>query len=960
MDSARYRRLKEIVFEAADKSTEERRDFLEKACGGDEELRREAERLLREEDPVETGHLLVTPATDAARDVDPAAAVGSRVGPYLIQRVIGSGGMGTVYEAVQDNPRRVVALKVLRAGIASRIALRRFTYETQILAQLRHPAIAPIYEAGTHRRGDVEVPYFAMELVSGAERITAYCRKRRLDTRERLRLFLQACDAVHYGHQKGVIHRDLKPDNLLVDSHGQVRLIDFGIARALDQPGGDTFQTDAGQILGTLEYMSPEQADADGQDIDTRSDVYSLGVLLYEILTGELPYQVQGLGVYESLRVIHEQAPAKPTLEGRPLDRDLELIVLTALEKDRSRRYPSVLDLRRDIESWLEGSPVTARAPSLSYQVRLFARRHKALVTSLASIFVISLIASILIGLLYLDARQARDDAERERGKAERERTAADEARLAAEDARRAESEQRELVEQERDRAVAAEKESSRKRLEAEQVTEFLYDMLSSVDPTYARGEEPTVRSVLDDAAGRLDDSFPDLPLVRASLHEVLSRTYRGLGRYPEHAAHIRRTWEIRSQELGPDVFDTLVALDSLGVAEMNLGRLHEAEKTIRRAASGLERVQGPTDASTLGAKNNLANALARQGRWDEAETLAIEVTDTCLMSLGEEHEITRGAFNTLASIHYQRGRLVEAERIYRRQVELQERIDGPDDPQSISLLNNLAVTIKRQGKLDEAEPLYRQLRERAERVWGAGHPLTVLMTNNLALFLQDRGEVDEVEKLLRKATEDCEKSLSPSHGTTLEVMNNLAYFLDRQKRYDEADPIHRRLVEIRRQEFGDAHDGTFVAVRNYAEHLRLSGDSDAALELVRDLFHSRAALLGDDAPDTASVQLLLASILKQEGQLEEAEGLYRSGVEVLTAKTPTTWETQQARSRFGALLIQLRHFEEAEQQLLAAQEGLVALVGPKHASSRQAIDNLIALYEIWGKNEEADRWRGK
>ena len=335
-------------------------------------------------------------ASTAAASEHAPARIPEQIGHYRIKRIIAAGGMGVVYEAIQEHPRRTVALKIVKQGIASRSALRRFEYESQILARLRHPGIAQVYEAGMHDDGSGGVPFFAMEYIPAARDLIDYARSKDLTVRQRLELFNKVCDAVHHGHQKGIIHRDLKPANILVDTSGQPKIIDFGVARATDSDlAMPTLQTDVGQLVGTVQYMSPEQINADPHDIDTRSDVYALGVVLYKLLTQKLPYDVSGTVIYEATRMVREEQPKKLSTHDRHLRGDIETIVLHALEKDRDRRYQSAIELSSDIKRYMDNRPIHARPPSMAYTFRTFVRRNKIGVAAVVAVF-IALVSGIV------------------------------------------------------------------------------------------------------------------------------------------------------------------------------------------------------------------------------------------------------------------------------------------------------------------------------------------------------------------------------------------------------------------------------------------------------------------------------------------------------------------------------------------------------------------------------------
>ncbi len=649
----------------------------------------------------------------------PSLVLPDRIGRYHIKRVIASGGMGTVYEATQDNPRRVVAVKVMKQGITSKSALRRFEYEGQILGRLRHPGIAQIYEAGTHvpdpsradqsrdREGaeSLSVPYFAMEYIPNAKLITNYADEKKLGTRQRMELFAKVCDAIHHGHQKGIIHRDLKPSNILVDSTGQVKIIDFGVARCTDSDlAVTTLQTDVGQLIGTLQYMSPEQCEGDPHDIDTRSDVYALGVVFYQLLCGKLPYDVTRLAMHQATRAIREQTPTKLSTMDKTLRGDVETIALKALEKERERRYQSAADFGQDIHRYLNNQVIQARPPSVLYQIRVFARRNKAVFASLAAVFIV-LVAGIIVSTsLYVRAEHARAETTRERDT-------------------------------------------------AQAVTKFLSDTLASVDPEQAQAREATVRELLDKAAGEIPNAFKDQPLVEASLRYTIGRTYVSLALYDAAESHLRAALELRRRELGDIHLDVAEALYRLAHLHYYKGEYALVDDMLREVLAVRRQLLPIDHLDIADVLNDIADTL---GHWKgvnaEVESLQREALAMRRRLVGDEHVSVGESLHNLADVVAKRDDFAEAERLQRQVVAMYRKLKGDEHLWVGECMENLGIYLRDQGKLVEAEAVLRETVDRLRRALGEGHPSTANARSHLGLCLTKMARFQDAEQELLEA----------------------------------------------------------------------------------------------------------------------------------------------------------------------------------------------------------------
>jgi eukaryotic-like serine/threonine-protein kinase len=770
------------------------------------------------------------------------------IGRYRILRLLGEGGMGAVYEAEQDQPRRLVALKIIKAPFASPELLRRFERESEALGRLHHPGIAQIFEAGYADSSFGVQPFFAMELIQGKP-LVEYSAELKLNVRGRLNLMIQICEAVQHAHQRGIIHRDLKPGNILVNEHGQPKILDFGLARATDSDTQATRQTDMGQLLGTLPYMSPEQVLADPLALDTRSDVYSLGVILYELLAGKLPY-VLPRSLHEAVRTIQETEPKQLGTVNRLLRGDIETIAAKALEKDKNRRYASANGLAADIRRYLDDQPISAKPASASYQLKKFARRHRALVAGVAAaagILVLGLIASTWEAI----------------------------------------------------RARAAEARAIQQSAIAQAVNDFLRTDLLSQASAYNQNTRPdpnlTVRTALDRAAARVEGRFGGQPLVEASVRYTIGSAYIDLGLYPEAERQLERSLALRSRGLGDAAPDTLVAMASLAAVYERNGQLSQAESLYSKVVDLRKRTGNNVDGGALLAMNGLAVTYAEEGRYQESQALFERVVPLEKNVFGENNLQTLRAMGNLAATYDVTGQHEKAKVLLLETLDRKRKVLGEENPETLDTISNLAELYKVTGDYARAEPLLTAAVAAYQRVLGTRHQLTIAAKTSLADLERIMGKTAAAEKLIVEALSVSQLSLGESHPRTMDAIAVLGETYADAHRDPEAEKVLTQAVELRKRAIGPEHPDTLDSMTTLARVLLTEGKYSKAEATARETLSGYERAMPDSWQLYLCRNLLGASLAGQK-KSGDAESQLVSGYEGLLKKK----DTIDAPSRFN------------------------------------------------------------
>ena len=720
------------------------------------------------------------------------------IGNYRIIQKLGEGGMGEVYEAEQTEPiRRRVALKIIKWGMDTKQVVARFESERQALALMNHPNIAKVFDAGATEQGR---PFFVMECVKGMP-ISEYCDKHRLNTRQRLELFNQVCDGIQHAHQKGIIHRDIKASNVLVmiqDDKPVPKIIDFGVAKAIAQRLTEkSVFTEMGQLIGTPEYMSPEQAEMTGLDIDTRTDVYSLGVLLYELLVGVLPFESEDLrsvGFDEIRRKIREEEPPKPStrlttpgfdsahaLKSRQTDLstlakqlkgELDWITMRAMAKDRTQRYASASELAADVTRFLKHEPVMAGPPSAMYRLRKYVRRHKVGVAAGALVM-----AAMIIGITGTTIGFVK--------------------------------------------AVKAERKAKEDAETAQRVSDFLVGLFEVSDPSEARGNSITAREILDKGAWKIEEELQDQPRIQSRLMETMGRVYRNLGLYALAAPILEKSLSLKRKVYGEEHLEVAANLHTLAVLYDTQGKYPEAESFFRQSLAIKEKILGKDHPNVARSYNSIAIVSMNQGKYDEAESYFEQSLSIKEKNLEPDHPDLGITLTNLGIFYQQQNKLEEAVPLLERALSISEKAHGPDHPDVAGSLNNLGSLYETMEKRAEAEPLYKRSLAIWEKTLGPEHPDVGIALHNLANLYRDQEKHEKAEPYYVRSEAIFKKALGEEHPYVAYSFREHANLFRDLGRHDDAEDLYRHALEIFEKSMGPDHLNVAETLEQYALMLR-------------------------------------------------------------------------------------------------------------------------------------------
>jgi serine/threonine protein kinase/tetratricopeptide (TPR) repeat protein len=889
----------EVFTEAIRLPQADRAAYLVRACGDDLELRRRVEALLEANDQV--GDFFEDSAQISSFPSRPGVSAGEKPGDYIgyykLLQQIGEGGCGIVFMAKQEEPvRRRVALKIIKPGMDTKSVIARFEAERQALALMDHPNIAKIFDAGATESGR---PYFVMELVRGIK-MTEYCDQHSLTTQARLKLFVQVCQAVQHAHQKGIIHRDIKPSNILVTQSEQGDplpvVIDFGIAKATtnQQLTDKTLFTAFEMLIGTPAYMSPEQAALTNLDVDTRTDVYSLGVLLYELLTGSTPFDTSELlksGLDEIRRVIREQEPIRPSTRLsklaaadlttvaqrrhsepptliRAVHGDLDWIVMKALEKDRTRRYPTAHGLCLDVLRFLADEAVFARPPSKFYKFQKVVHRNKLLFTGVGIIALLIVVSLIVVSTSLAKERRSRREAE----------------------------------------AASA---------KSREVTKFLENMLEGVGPSVARGRDTEMlREILDETAGRVDKELTNQPEVEAELSTMIAHLYADIGHVSKGEGPARRTLAIRQAKFGTN---SLQAAESLVlVAELlgEQGKQSEAEQLHGEALAIRRRLLGEENADTATSLDALAQVYRDQQRFTEAETMAREGLRIRQKLFGNEHLAVADSLRNLCMIQGGESRWVEAEKTAGEVFEIRRKLLGDENSSVASALADRAWALNALGRFEEAQKVETEALRIQQKFLGDTHPELPKYLNSLGQLLANRGDLESADAVLKAVLSIQRKLLGADNAATIETFSSLAKVLHREGKQSEAELVWREALANGQKLWTNDNTERLYVLRGLGETLESQNRWQEAEGIWRESLSLWRKRGGIEDQQSMFTLRKLGLTLEAERKWSDAESVHREALAMSRKKGDHDPEALVDSERLVRSLMNQKKFIEAKKIL--------------------------------------------
>jgi eukaryotic-like serine/threonine-protein kinase len=843
--------------------------------------------------------------------------------------------MGTVFLAsrADDQYRKAVAIKLIRRGMDTDSILSRFRHERQILASLDHPNIARLLEGGTTEDG---LPYFVMEHIEG-QPIDEFCDSRKLATVERLKLFRTVCSAVHYAHQNLIVHRDLKPGNILVNPEGTPKLLDFGIAKLLKpEMYAQTIAPTETMIRPmTPDYASPEQVR--GQPVTTASDVYSLGVLLYELLTGHRPYRIKGSNPEEIERAICDQEPERPSTaitrkvetssaDGvtlvtltpesvsrkrdsqpdrlrRKLAGDLDNIVLMAMRKEPQRRYASVEQFSEDLRRHIEGLPVIARKDTFAYRAGKFVKRHKVGVAAVAAFIVLTIAAAVAIVI-----QSAR---------------------------------------------------ASRERDKAQKVSAFLVDIFKVSDPSEARGKTITAREILDKGAERIERELQDQPDVQATLMNTMGLVYRSLGLYDSAAPLLEKSLSVRRTLLGGEHVDVAKSLNDLGWIMVNKQNTGSAEPLLTEALAMRRKLLGHQHKDVAESISLLAQVRFQKGDFPSAEALNREALAMRRKLLGNEHRDVAQSLNNLGLVLHDKGDDDAAEPLMREALAIDRKLLGEEDTEVVLYLSNLALVKDAKGELDDAERLHRECTALQRKLLGSDHPSVATQLNNLAATLVERGSYEEALPLYREAIAIDRKALGEESWLVAQFRANAGRALQLKGDLAESESELRRALATFKKQLGDSHQRTARCMAALGQLLLDKRELAEAEQMLRQALDVQRKTYSQGHLLLATSCVALGNVLVARGNAQEAEGLLREGLQFRQSKLRSGhWQIAEAQSSLGYCLAALKRYDDAEPLLLESYATIKSLRNESDSLTRRALAHLINLYRVWGKPEKAAQYQ--